>query len=1177
MGTLAQTVSDDQDNSLLGNLSRWLGRPGYALRSLLGGDLEGAGSNLLQMGMDLPTGGFLNRDLSIANLFSETGDITSKRERPEFSDLIDYRGKGMGRFGVDVLGGIATDPLTYLTFGGSGIAKASLTGLARAPAAAKVGSALRQTSAGAAKLASASDDVIRGLSGPLGDAFSSGALKSLDDLAVASDDVLGGIFKNIGDTGARRAAAAKAARRLEANAIDTLMPQGVRLGKSASEEALDSGVRALLGEGYLLDNTALRLDVPFTSVNQTIPGGENIWGKIGGLTAPGFGLKALRVANAPMADMVEASGRAAWAWTKETFHDGIAKAGAHAGLQHVVRGAKFKHAGDLKRGAIAAREIFEGIDDEGLDSLGKLMAKSEDRFLDDTIGRIDDLASSFAEEAGKNASSAKRRAMIHAGGHSDEAINSGGKAAYDEMIARMTGSEAAMASTRSRALASRKAAFQEEVLTEAAEGWKTYTPATNELGGWAPDAVGEVPGLGDLGRSALKGYFGKMEEVTDELVKLGVWKNADMANPFYVPHQVQPILAELMGDPLARKNQQLMAGVKSVFDGKRKISTAREFAKHVTAQVDMAAEGVPEILKELVDLGGDAMDYNLRDLTFKRLAAHANTTKRATIWEEGKRMGMLAKEGESAGDASIKAYVEGQLKGAGAPDSTVYKMLAGGKIKTPVDPAQAARLRKAGRTLVEENGKTFVVNEVKGINHYVKPLLTSFPTNPAFHVRNWLGAALMTTLDPDLGFKSVGQAADELFGSFPAMAWSKGLGDQGKSRKLTAMVIEAANGSDEAMQALSKSNAMVGKYTIQEAIEAVQNGVGKVSQADLSGNLKDELAELMGKAASTEGRGTLGRNYDSLVRFGEKAANHTEEGMRTAGILRLMEKGVDPTEAIRRTNRAFVDYSSQSVAESWARQVFPFAKFAIGSSAWLGEFARRPRLLGGITHARNSADAQLGPDEVLPERVADSFAIPMGKDKEGNQRYITSLGLPHEAALNMLSAGTSFKGFRKNVLGAMHPIGKFPLEAATNRDFFFGDKFGSSTKAPNFLPKSLTKETTGKNGKKRYEVPGFYRELFDAAPTSRMLKTLDRFLDDKRTLFDATLQGLSGVRVQTVDQKRELRGAIEAYLKAKVESGQVIEFSNWVAKGDPADVPEDLKIVLAGLRAQRKKKKRRRP
>ena len=40
------------------------------------------------------------------------------------------------------------------------------------------------------------------------------------------------------------------------------------------------------------------------------------------------------------------------------------------------------------------------------------------------------------------------------------------------------------------------------------------------------------------------------------------------------------------------------------------------------------------------------------------------------------------------------------------------------------------------------------------------------------------------------------------------------------------------------------------------------------------------------------------------------------------------------------------------------------------------------------------------------------------------------------------------------------------------------------------------------------------------------------------------------------------------------EAGQVVEFSNWVAKGDPNSVPEDLKIVLAGLRDMRKKKRK---
>lgn len=1158
---LAGIVSEDQDNSLLGNVSRFMSRPTYAVSSILRGEFGDAFENLFQMGMDFPTGGFLNRNLSLANLISETGDITTREERPEASDLIGYEGQGPLRVGVDVVGGILLDPLTYLTLGGSGVAKGALAGLGKGAAAAKVASKLGKTTGGASALKNmvgsvirgSADDTLRlsGLGGKLGKAFDDGTLSGLEGLLKASDDVLAGIFPEIGEEGARRLAAAKAARGIEAKAVDALMSKAlrkkVRLGRHASEEALDSGVRALVGEGYLLDDAAMRLDIPFTDINKTVqlPGfsGENIWGKIGGLTAPGFGLKALRVINAPMADMVEASGRAAWAWTKETFYDGVGKAGTKAGIQHTVRGAKFKHAGALKRAAITTRELFKGLDDEGAESLGRLASEAEDSWLtvvESSVKEAGDKAFERAEWANQHVDQAKIAAEWAEHNTRAHFATKAGKA---EILQKMT-----------RRLAK-----------DAADGWSS----TNELG-----EVIEHAGLGKNGARAIRGYLDEMQKIPDELVKLGVWSKKD-PNPFYVPHQIKPVLAEILGDPLARQNEQLMQGIKDVFAGKRKIKTAKEFAEFVTKKVDMSANNVPEILKELAEAGADeAMEFNLRDLTFKRLAAHANTVKRSTIWEEGKRLGMLP-TAEGAGDAALKTYVEGQLKGVGTPDSDIYRFLAGGKIKVPISPEQADRLRKAGKTVVNEGGRDLVVHEVKGINHYVKPLLTSFPTNPAFHIRNWLGAMLMTTLDPDLGFKNIADATSEFWGSIPGMAWSKALGDQGNSRKLTAMVIEAANGSEAAMKELARSNAMIGKYTIQEAVEAVQNGVGKVSQADLASNVGDELAELMGKAATTEGRGKLGRGYDAMVKFGEKGANHTEEGMRTAGILRLMKQGVDPTEAIRRTNRALVDYSSQSIAESWARQVFPFAKFAIGSSAWLGEFARRPRLLNAITHARSSAEAQLGENEVLPERVADSFALPFGKDETGNMRYMTSLGLPHEASLNMLSAVSSPKGFRKNILGAMHPAAKLPLEAATNRDFFFGDKFGSYTQAPNVLPRFLTTEVKGKNGKVRYEIPGFYRELFDAAPTSRMLKTLDRFLDDKRTLFDATLQSISGVRIQSVDQKRELRTAIETYLKSKVDSGQVIEFSNWIAKGDPKDAPEDLKIVLAGLRDMRKKKKKK--
>ena len=63
--------------------------------------------------------------------------------------------------------------------------------------------------------------------------------------------------------------------------------------------------------------------------------------------------------------------------------------------------------------------------------------------------------------------------------------------------------------------------------------------------------------------------------------------------------------------------------------------------------------------------------------------AHAETARRNRIWEAGKKAGMKA-EKVAPGDDAVRTYIDGQIRGVGAPDSAVYKLLAGGKVRVKV-------------------------------------------------------------------------------------------------------------------------------------------------------------------------------------------------------------------------------------------------------------------------------------------------------------------------------------------------------------------------------------------------------------------------------------------------------------------------------------------------------------
>ena len=1173
---LAETLNEGSDNSILGNVSRFLGRPGYAVRSLLRGEFVDAAENIIQMGMDYPTFGWANRNWSIANLFSDTGDITTRDERPEFSDLVGYEGQGLGRIALDVVGGMITDPLTYLTFGGGGIAKGTFHGLDRGAAAGKLTMALGKTKAGSSLLAGAIDDVLRNLQGPLGDAFRNGVFKSLDDLAGAADNVLAPLFPGIAADDLGRSAA-QTSRHLHEMALeqivkslDPLAELGVNTGGADAildaSNLMDGVIEKLIGKGAVIADDAVRFELPFadTIFRQTGiearsgPMIRDFWGKAKSATAPGIGLKLTELVSKETAELARTTGAWAGDEMRRLFFDAYAKSGVPQGLEHAARKLKYVYQGDVKRAAYRVIETFGDLDEAQIHDLGVKVSLAEDFYVEQ-LGKLKEQAYAQA-----------RSAALQAGKPADEVMKAA-KAAQDAVVSLPTGQIEAI----QRQMLGR---FQDPRMAK-----------------------------------AFKGYLEAMQEIPDELVELGVWSD-NFSNPWYMPHQIGSELAELMVDPNAGKRGEILQGVKDVFTRRREFSTVEDYANAITFRISKQAQkaGDRELIQRMLDMGlikpakkgdgytvvrglgvvGGAVETNLKELMFKRLAAHAQTRWRRGLWNEGVKQGMwVTGDGFREGmPALLRDYVDGQLKFKGVPDSAIYKLLAGGDVKIPLGEAGKAPAwaKKAGFEVAEEGGRRWLKGRVQGLNYYWKPLLTSFPTNVDFQIRNQLGAMAMTSLDPDLGYKTF----RETLISFPFAAWAEKL--QGKlGRSDVRQVIRAAQGVDGAMDALRASGARFGLYSLDEVVEIVQNGVAKVNQADLKGSLTamdDAVQVLAGTQIKRPDTytGAAASLYDTLVNFGEGAANHLESGARTAAILELLGKGEEATEAIRRANRVFVDYSATSTAQAWARQFLPFVQFQLGAAQWAGEFARRPKLLAPLAHLRNSAQGQLGEGEVLPEAVQSSFAIPLGKTDAGERRYLMSLGLPHEATLNTVGAVTSFEGLRKGALAAMHPLLKFPLEGATNRDFYFGDEFGSYTKAPTYargvpfggpsvyFGLNLVKETELPDGSIRYEVPGFWREVFDTLPISRASNMVDRMVQADRPLWDALLQNTTGMRTRGVDEEKELGRALTRYLKAKVESGHVSEFTQWVAKGDPEDAPEDLKLVLKTLSRVRRERAEKR-
>jgi len=100
---------DLEQDSAFGSVLKFLSRPGYALRNVMKGNVEGAvrqGADLLGDTVDALLPGDWVSELS-----------RKDQDYTEASDLVGGMEDGIAKTAVDILGGIATDPLTYTGIG----------------------------------------------------------------------------------------------------------------------------------------------------------------------------------------------------------------------------------------------------------------------------------------------------------------------------------------------------------------------------------------------------------------------------------------------------------------------------------------------------------------------------------------------------------------------------------------------------------------------------------------------------------------------------------------------------------------------------------------------------------------------------------------------------------------------------------------------------------------------------------------------------------------------------------------------------------------------------------------------------------------------------------------------------------------------------------------------------
>lgn len=436
--------------------------------------------------------------------------------------------------------------------------------------------------------------------------------------------------------------------------------------------------------------------------------------------------------------------------------------------------------------------------------------------------------------------------------------------------------------------------------------------------------------------------------------------------------------------------------------------------------------------------------------------------------------------------------------------------------------AQGKLAEVLNRGIMPERGALGAI--VHEYNKVFKPLATTGygpALNPSFTARNIVSGLFMGAMDPDIGVRVLKQFTPHVFKM--ARHWD----------------------NPSALKGLPN----VGRYTAQEAGQLIHDfNVGRNTFGATELLISDPV-----KAA------TRSPGLNQFLNFSQNVNQGAETLMRVNGFLALLSKGIDPAEAARRVNKVFVDYSLVSKGQRTLRDVIPFAQYSVGITPTLLEtLARRPRFATPVRELYKAAQGDEEKPAILPPWMRSQPTIPFGTNKAGQPQYITSLGTMFEQ-LNSLNQGTPQSTLERTILGGLTPAIKAPLQYGTNRDFFFGTPMDY-----NRTPKALQALGLAPTMDPRWVA------AFRSLPIARQLSTIDKIMDDRKDFLGRVIDFSTGVKVQAVDERKELERAIKAYLQEKVKSGDVGVVERFYTRQPDQELQAVIKDYYKRLNARKK-------
>ncbi len=500
-------------------------------------------------------------------------------------------------------------------------------------------------------------------------------------------------------------------------------------------------------------------------------------------------------------------------------------------------------------------------------------------------------------------------------------------------------------------------------------------------------------------------------------------------------------------------------------------------------------------------------------------------------------------------NALKRSAARSDAQGVLAQRAEIGKAL-GGEAFAYTDDAAKAAVKKAIEALPPEEAQVVgdLFNGMKGRGTFDKILASGNgifkkyavygAVIPKFGsiVRNKIGGLYQTLANPEARGVVGGQA--KRIGSDLADAFTQSFGP---NRLSTGELTKSMDLIDNAFK--NSGGAAEGAFKLlpPELADAMRNGVmdGYVSSEDL-------VKELIGNPKWAAAK--------SILDWPGKIFQGVESRMRLGAYLDLVKGGKSAQDAARIVKDTFYDYATTSTAQRKASDFIPFWKFATKASEQSAKLiGEKPWVGVGLSQVMQDRG-----DPVYPW-MEGKTNIPIGSDEEGNDQYITGLGLPFEA-LNMIpNPSGSLKDFgrdiERGVVGAANPLLKTAFSAIAGEDPYFQTPYGQYDKIPGI----------GNAG----DVGQLYNQIAQTGmiqPLDSLLRTIGQATDPRHSALTRLLDSLTGINVASVDPDRALQQQLQQALESNPDVQQYHSFF------DRSKDPDTMALLQQYLDAKKKVK-----